>query len=68
MGCPPGLEYLAQIDQVLIHQQIELFEGKTLLGGRAGGRAGVPISQEQTPHGRSWNPRQDWHISHSRIT
>ncbi|KAI8486378.1 hypothetical protein Bbelb_358770 [Branchiostoma belcheri] len=28
-GCPPGLEYLTQIDQIIVHQQIELFEAFT---------------------------------------
>ena len=27
-GCPPGLEYLAQLDQVMIEQQVELLEGE----------------------------------------
>ena len=27
-GCPPGLEYLTQVDQVLVHQAVELLEGK----------------------------------------
>nr|XP_012617864.1 phospholipid scramblase 1 isoform X2 [Microcebus murinus] len=26
LNCPPGLEYLSQINQVLVHQQIELLE------------------------------------------
>jgi hypothetical protein len=28
-GCPPGLEYLTQIDQLLVNQQVELFEGRS---------------------------------------
>jgi len=28
-GCPPGLEYLTQIDQLLVHQQVELLEAFT---------------------------------------
>lgn len=28
-NCPPGLEYLMQIDQLLVHQQVELLEALT---------------------------------------
>ena len=27
-GCPPGLEYLTQVDQVLVHQTMEMLEGR----------------------------------------
>ena len=27
-NCPPGLEYLTQVDQLLVQQQVELLEGK----------------------------------------
>ena len=29
-GCPPGLEYLTAIDQLIVKQQIELLEGMQL--------------------------------------
>ncbi|XP_078266560.1 phospholipid scramblase 1-like isoform X1 [Rhinoraja longicauda] len=28
-NCPPGLEYLTQVDQLLVHQQVELLEALT---------------------------------------
>jgi len=28
-GCPPGLEYLTLLDQLLVHQKVELFEAMT---------------------------------------
>ena len=30
IGCPPGLQYLTQIDQLLVHQQIEILECQSL--------------------------------------
>ena len=27
-GCPPGLEYLTQVDQLLVNQMIEAFESE----------------------------------------
>ena len=29
--CPPGLEYLTQIDQLVVKQQVELLEGKNVI-------------------------------------
>lgn len=30
LGCPPGLEYLTQIDQLLVQQQVELLESSLI--------------------------------------
>ncbi len=38
-GCPAGLEYLTQIDQLLVNQQVELLECKCVcVCGRLVGR------------------------------
>ncbi len=26
-GCPPGLEYLTQIDRIIVQQKVDLLEG-----------------------------------------
>jgi len=44
-GCPPGLEYLTQIDQLLIHQQVDLFE--VLTGWEVSNRYAVKNSVGQ---------------------
>ena len=43
-GCPPGLEYLTQIDQVLVHQQIEVLESKLYV------KTHVPVSMCSLTH------------------
>ena len=30
VDCPPGLEYLTQVDQILVHKAVELLEGKII--------------------------------------
>ncbi|XP_030630127.1 phospholipid scramblase 1-like [Chanos chanos] len=42
LGCPPGLEYLSQIDQLLVHQQVELAEA--LLGWETNNKYSVKNS------------------------
>ena len=42
-GCPPGLEYMAQIDQLLVHQQVELLEGRYVLRPTNISKGNVPI-------------------------
>jgi hypothetical protein len=27
-NCPPGLEYLTQVDQILVHQMVEILESR----------------------------------------
>ncbi|MBN3326794.1 PLS1 scramblase, partial [Atractosteus spatula] len=44
-GCPPGLEYLAQIDQLLIHQKLEVVE--VLLGWESNNKYDIKNSLGQ---------------------
>ncbi|KAM5291839.1 LOW QUALITY PROTEIN: phospholipid scramblase 1-like [Ctenodactylus gundi] len=45
LNCPPGLEYLSQIDQVLIHQQVDLLE--VLIGFEANNKYEIKNSLGQ---------------------
>ncbi|XP_070539282.1 phospholipid scramblase 2-like [Ptychodera flava] len=44
-NCPPGLEYLTQIDQLLVHQQVELLEAFT--GFETNNKYGIKNSMGQ---------------------
>lgn len=35
-GVPPGLEYLSQIDQLLVNQQVELLESECSCSSKGG--------------------------------
>ena len=34
-NCPPGLEYLTKVDQLLVQQQVELLEGDVISSATA---------------------------------
>ena len=43
-SCPPGLEYLTEVDQVLVHQQIEILECELCYGVKERGSSLVICS------------------------